>query len=332
MEATFNYRRPMMEVAQILKDLPLAEGEEPISMDVLSQLGNLPADKREEVFNRVRESGAFFSEQHVPVHDLREAHLTINDGGAQLVSAPSAVDFSSAEFRDASHHVGKTPQVTPPPSHQTYYHEVEQLARELLGPDVVHAFCTSHIIRDTHGADAVNTDGKNSGPIKTVHNDFTEEYGPIMKERLTTHPSQSARFYRRQLKEQHGLDFAPEDIADYRLVGLNTWRPITAEPLRREPLAVCDNRSIQKSDLLKVRTGIGENPDDPEDDFALEVFMSTPNAEHRWHYVKEFTNQELMLFKSFDSVSDWMDECFPRLASPLFRLDLLLSYARVANA
>jgi hypothetical protein len=73
-----------------------------------------------------------------------------------------------------------------------------------------------------------------------VHNDFTEEYGQVTKERISTHPSKAARFYRHQLKRENGLEFTAEDIADYRLVVLNTWRPITAEPLRREPLAVCD--------------------------------------------------------------------------------------------
>ena len=289
----------MVEVAQILKGLPVTEGEEPIDLQTLAEIGNLPEEKREAVFDRIRESGAFFSEQQVRVRSLREIPLTIEEGGAQLVSAPSAVDFSSDEFRDASVRQDRhgNPGYTAPSSHQMYYREVEQLARDLLGPSVVHAFCTSHIIRDTNGSEAVNTEGKNSGPIKTVHNDFTEEYGPVMKERLTTHPAKSARFYREQLRQQHGgLQFTTGEIAEYRLVVLNTWRPITEEPLRREPLAVCDNRTIKKSDLLKVRTGIGENTDDPEDDFSLEVFMSTPNADHRWHYVDHFTSQELMLF------------------------------------
>ena len=32
--------------------------------------------------------------------------------------------------------------------------------------------------------------------------------------------------------------------------------------------------------------------------------MSTPNPAHRWHYVPEFTSQELMVFKTYDSEMD----------------------------
>ena len=35
-----------------------------------------------------------------------------------------------------------------------------------------------------------------------------------------------------------------EEMAEYRLVVLNTWRPITPEPLRREPLAVTHSTHI----------------------------------------------------------------------------------------
>jgi hypothetical protein len=52
---------------------------------------------------------------------------------------------------------------------------------------------------------------------------------------------------------------------------------------------------------MAVRTGIGQNEDDPDDDFALEIFMSTPNPSHRWHYVDNFHSQEMLMFKTYDS-------------------------------
>lgn len=294
---TFNYRRPMAEVAEMVARMPREEGEAPLSLAVLRDENASGAD-RMRVLQALRDSGAFFAPHEKQVRSLREHPLTLEQGGAQLMSAPSAVDFASAGFRTT----GDYAEVTTEPSHLTYYSEVEEVARKLLGESVVHAWCTNHIIRDSKGSGAVDTpDGQKAGPIRVVHNDFTEEYGDVTYQRLSNHPSQNARQQRAQLKQLKGLEFTAEELEQYRMVVLNTWRPITRDPLRREPLAVCDNRTIQKSDLVNVRTGIGQNAKDPDDDFALEVFMSFPNPEPQWHYVDEFNNQELMVFKTYDS-------------------------------
>ena len=78
--------------------------------------------------------------------------VRVQEGGAALVAAPSAVDFQSAEFRDTEMAgVATQGAFSMKPSHVTYYAEVEKIARDLLGPDVAHAVCTSHIIRDSTG-------------------------------------------------------------------------------------------------------------------------------------------------------------------------------------
>ena len=115
-----------------------------------------------------------------------------------------------------------------------------------------------------------------------MHNDFTEIYGDQIRRRYTDHPSKSAIRNRKLLKKLTGMTFTREEMQRYRLVVLNTWRPIHPFPLKREPLAVCDNRTILKSDLIARVTEIGENKDDPLDDFALEVFASTFNQDHQW--------------------------------------------------
>ena len=298
-DGTFNYRRPMRDVARMLAELP---GEQKLS---LKDLQSGSPEQRMKIMGALQKSGGFFSVEQKTVLSLRDHPLSLQEGGAALVPAPSAVDFQSAEFRSAPEEGARRAFGTDEAvdSHELYYAEVEQIARDVLAPEgeVVHAFCNSHIIRDSAGTGAV---GDDAGPIRTVHNDFTEEYGEVTRSRLTDHPSKTAKFYRKMLEERRGLSFSREELEQYRLVVLNTWRPITEAPLRRDPLAVCDNRTIQKSDLMPVRTGIGQNPDDPDDDFALEVFMSTPNPEHRWHYVDAFDNQELLVFKTYDSDMD----------------------------
>merc|ERR1711933_301976 len=143
----------------------------------------------------------------------------------------------------------------------------EKVARDLLGPQVIHAWCAFHVLRRSAGTTAV---GEAAGPIRFVHNDFTQEYDKVTRNNYTTSPTNRARTLRKLLKDQKGLEFTTEEMAKYRIVILNTWRPITATPLSRDPLAVCDNRSICEADLQRVRTQIGKNVNDPDDDFALE--------------------------------------------------------------
>jgi hypothetical protein len=55
-QATFNYRRPLPELAALLKERPVEAGEEPLSLAAL-QSGT--QEERERVFAALRESGAF---------------------------------------------------------------------------------------------------------------------------------------------------------------------------------------------------------------------------------------------------------------------------------
>ena len=94
---------------------------------------------------------------------------------------------------------------------------------------------------------------------------------------MTESEAQMAIRSRQHLEAWHGYKFTADELEKYRVVVLNTWRPITAGPLRREPLAVCDNRTIAKSDLCARRTDIGKRESDPRDDFALEIYLATFN-------------------------------------------------------
>merc|ERR1712232_1391520 len=72
-------------------------------------------------------------------------------------------------------------------------------------------------------------------------------------------------------------------------------------PLRRDPLAVCDSRSVSRSDLQRRRTDIARNRDDPYDDYEPEVYVSQYSPSHKWHYVPDFTSQDVLAFKTYDS-------------------------------
>merc|ERR1712151_505569 len=85
---------------------------------------------------------------------------------------------------------------------------MEVLARRLLGPKVVHAWCLSHILRRSGGSGAV---GESAGPLRSVHNDFTEEYGDVVRKLYTTHPSKRGQQLRKMLKQRKGLEFTEKD-------------------------------------------------------------------------------------------------------------------------
>jgi hypothetical protein len=231
MRGVLRYRRTNEEIGTIIKTI----GVDDITKATKEQL--------EAIVNHV------FEDQQVVVRSLRDHPLTIDEGGAQLVEAPTQVDFDCAEFRQQKERADM-----PTSSQLAYYQEVETIARKLLGGKVHTLFCTDHILRESRpDATAV---GATAGPIKTVHNDFTEIYGEQLRRRYVDHAAKMSIIAREQLKELKGITFTKEELDKYRIVVLNTWRPIHSFPLRREPLAVCDNRSIDKTDLIKRITGI----------------------------------------------------------------------------
>jgi len=250
--------------------------------------------ERGPVIAKALELGLAAVAQEVRLHSLRANPLSIDQGGAQLCLAPSQVDFQSPDFR----YPVDLQQEYRTKSHISYYEEMEVLARRLLGPKVVHAWCLFHILRRSGGSGAV---GESAGPLRSVHNDFTEEYGDVVRKLYTTHPSMRGQQLRKMLKQLKGLQFTEQEMAKYRVVVINLWRPITVGPLRRDPLAVCDNRTVSRSDLQRRRTDIGNNKDDPYDDLELSVYLSQYNSGHRWHYIPDFTNREVLAFKTYDS-------------------------------
>lgn len=286
----FRYVRPLSEIEPILKQVA-SETFPGLDFATATQ------DQRIAVFQQAVQAGLLIDEREVPVLSLREHTLSLAQGGVQMCAAPSRVNFQSTDFRQPIDIESEYRSE----SHLAYYAEVEQLACSLLGPGVVHAWCLSHIIRLSGGSEAV---GEHAGPIRFVHNDYTEEYDDIVRKNYTTQQTIRARHLRKMLKRLKGIELTAEEIAKYRLVVLNTWRPITVDPLQRDPLAVCDNRSVSRKDLQRRRTDVGKKQDDPDDDFALEIYTSRYNPDHKWHYVPEFTNQEVLVFKTFDSAMD----------------------------
>ena len=152
-----------------------------------------------------------------------------------------------------------------------YYPEVEALVKEATGAGRVHVF--DHNVRCAPMAKR----GENSAqmPVKFAHNDYTELSGP-----------------------QRVRDLLPDDAEQLirgRFAVINVWRPIRG-PVEKQPLAVCDARSIAPEDL--VATDLRYR------DRSGEVYSLAFNPEHRWLYFPRMEQREVMLIKCYDSAAD----------------------------
>ena len=152
-----------------------------------------------------------------------------------------------------------------------YYPEMEQLVKLYSGASRVLVF--DHTLRS---GDQVSRDGKQiSGPVRNVHNDYTEWSGP-----------------------QRVRDLLPneaDELLRHRFAVIQVWRPICGS-VRREPLAIADGRSIGSAELVPSARVYPDR--------VGEVYHITYNASHRWYYFPEMQRNEAIVFKCYDSTAD----------------------------
>ncbi len=152
-----------------------------------------------------------------------------------------------------------------------YYPEVEALIATQTGANRVIVF--DHTLR--HGDEAAQAQRHLREPVRIVHNDYTDWSGP-----------------------QRVRDLFPDE-ADRMLAGrmaiIQAWRP-TAGPVLRDPLAICDARSLAPSDLIAAERRHADR--------VGEIYHVASNPAQRWYYFPEMTPDEVMIFKCYDSLLD----------------------------
>lgn len=72
----------------------------------------------------------------------------------------------------------------------------------------------------------------------------------------------------------------------------SVWRPIH-HPIEAMPLALCDASSMPEDDLVRA--------DHIRRKFKGETLFTHYSEHHRWYYVSKQTQNEVTLFKNFDS-------------------------------
>jgi hypothetical protein len=202
----------------------------------------------------------------VPIRDARPiaGRLRLDEHGFELGSAPTAF----ADFYDEA------------AVRARYYPEVERIVQKHLGALAVVVF--DHNVRSS--ARAARGEVGVRLPVDQVHNDYTDESGPKRKLEILAQAGRTG-------------------LADRRVAFVNLWRPIVG-PVRDNPLAVCDARSVAPTDL--VATHIHHFG---EDDLAVprhsgQIQSVRYNPGHRWFYVSEMRPDEFLLLKCYDSRAD----------------------------
>lgn len=130
----------------------------------------------------------------------------------------------------------------------------------------------------------------------------TQAMGKVVPARFA-HIDQSPNGARTLL--QDNLPELASTLAKTRWGIVNIWRPI--KTIHRDPLALCDSRTIRDEDLAIVQSKLprkGEGKgyyDTVSKGDGFETLELRANPEQQWWYASELTPEECLVFKIFDS-------------------------------
>jgi hypothetical protein len=202
---------------------------------------------------------------------------SFGDYGAKRVPIEDGRDSSRAfeldveGFAFGRHHTALADAYDDAAVRAVYYPEMERLVLDATGAARVLVF--DHNLRSGPRASA-GVRGV-SEPVRRVHNDYTAE---------------SALRRLQQL-----LPAEADALSQRRYAFINVWRPLFG-PVLDTPLAVCDARSIEPTDLVKIDLiypdRVGENYN-----FAY-------RDRHRWYYFSQMRADEVLLLKCMDTPAD----------------------------
>ena len=86
----------------------------------------------------------------------------------------------------------------------------------------------------------------------------------------------------------------------------NVWRSI--KPIAKNPLTVCDARSVPDEDLIPNITIIPPKGSRSYDNVSagkgFESYMVKANPDHRWYFASAMTPEEVLRMESIDSKTD----------------------------
>lgn len=215
----------------------------------------------------------------VPIHDGRDAELPFEACGFELRQHPLPCDpdWDSADW--GSRH-GPA---------------IAELAQAISGCD--RTLIYPPIVRSPRMAQKV----ADYAPITFVHSDFTDDYRFMVED-----PDRPYAAYIQPLLASAGLT-QQDVLLSRRVLMLQFWRNIGAER-PDHPLAICDARSIPRSDLLPFTV-----PEYGGLHLEFETFAVRPPAQpddHHWYTFPGMTADEVLVFRTYDSACAEADRPF----------------------
>ncbi|KAK4496464.1 hypothetical protein PRZ48_012444 [Zasmidium cellare] len=222
-----------------------------------------------------------FSPASVEVKNIRgsEDDFSLNKQGFQLVKHIS----SEKDFVDNDH------------IKKVVYPEVEELLKRTTGATKVQVF--SHIVR-RHTTDAIEQDiQKNNIADDAI---YAEKVPPATFAHIDQGPDSALQILNGILGEQ------ASKLKQSRWGIINTWKPLS--PVKRDPLGVCDTRSVADDDLVSVfavpKSTLGGSTASTavkSEGQKFQVLHLKENPAQRWHYASDMTPDEALLITIFDT-------------------------------
>jgi hypothetical protein len=174
-----------------------------------------------------------------------------------------------------------------------HYPEMQRLSQELTKCD--RTAVAAHALRG-------NKTEMGRPAAYFVHNDFSDRLKALYGDLIAS----GDRNIITDAVSAGGLGVTSEQFEAGRLVVLNYWRPMQKEPIQRNPLAVIDSTTMQRSEVVQfphyMRQAYGSFvkffriPTNPHVNVGIR-----PSDEHRWYYFPGMTRDEVLAFKNYDS-------------------------------
>jgi hypothetical protein len=152
-----------------------------------------------------------------------------------------------------------------------YYPEIERLIKARSGASRVVVF--DHTLRS--GSEQEREEKLIREPVLSAHNDYTEWSGP------------------QRVRELMGEE--AEALLARRFAIIQVWRAID-QPIRANPLAVADARSVAPEDLLVAERRYPHR--------VGQTYRLKYSPRHRWFYFPQMRRDEAIVFKVYDSEKD----------------------------
>ena len=245
-------------------------------MSMFAQVPNAIDDLKNAIISREKRNAVITVTKKKDVNNARLlTNPSLNTNGFILAKHPSSViNWEDQEERNAK-----------------YLNEIEEVVKKATG--AAYTFCGSSLFRQSGQTNPLaKVFNVAVGPIQSVHNDFTEDYGRRFIETYETQEIKTVGFG--FIEKMREVGITVEELKnDYKMVICNTWRSVTDYPMDAMPLALVDKSTVRRDELVPSDLGGNGN--------GLPVFSSEYNPNHKFYYYPKLMKDEVMVFKTYDS-------------------------------